>query len=245
MSEPGAGFWHIGVVVPAHDEDELLPGCLAALGTASAYAQRVLPGTRVTVLVVLDRCTDDSEAVCRRAAVTTLAVDAGSVGAARRLGVEAVQWPGPAHRGWLACTDADTEVPADWLVAQLRAADTGARLLLGAVEPDPTGVDPALLLAWHRLHPEPAGAADLRVHGANLGIRLDTYRRLGGFRDLAEHEDVDLVRRALAAGVRPRRGNTVRTSARTAGRTPGGFAGYLRALAITASGGGDDLERPA
>ena len=49
-----------GVVVPAHDEETLLPACLAALrGAASALR---LP---VHVVLVADACTDQTAAVTR------------------------------------------------------------------------------------------------------------------------------------------------------------------------------------
>jgi hypothetical protein len=38
------------------------------------------------------------------------------------------------------------------------------------------------------------------VHGANLGIRGDTYLALGAEPSLRAGEDVELVRRAMAAG---------------------------------------------
>jgi hypothetical protein len=72
------------------------------------------------------------------------------------------------------------------------------------------------------------------VHGANFGIRADTYLALGGWRgDLSCNEDIDLARRADAAtGVRILRTAAlpVLTSARLTGRAPDGFSSYLRHL---------------
>ena len=44
----------IGVVVPAHNEEDLLPACL----TAVRQAARVLAGMPVHLVVVADACTD-------------------------------------------------------------------------------------------------------------------------------------------------------------------------------------------
>jgi hypothetical protein len=70
------------------------------------------------------------------------------------------------------------------------------------------------------------------VHGANLGISGAAYVRTGGWGDLVAHEDVDLVQRAVAAGVPVARsgGAPVLTSSRLDARAPDGFAAYLRAL---------------
>ena len=72
------------------------------------------------------------------------------------------------------------------------------------------------------------------VHGANLGVSAEAYGRVGGFAELALHEDVQLVAALVAGGwrvartARPR----VTTSARSVNRVAGGgFAAYLAALA--------------
>lgn len=75
-------FERVGVVVPAHDEQSLLPDCLGALRVA---AVRVL--VAVHLLVVVDACTDRSAEVVEAAGfVAALAVWERSVGAARRAG---------------------------------------------------------------------------------------------------------------------------------------------------------------
>ena len=71
------------------------------------------------------------------------------------------------------------------------------------------------------------------MHGANLAFRMSAYLAGGGFEPLPGHEDVRLVDRMrlggarIAATARVR----VRTSARTTGRAPQGFAAYLDELA--------------
>ena len=47
----------VGVIVPAHDEQDLLPDCLASLGRA-VRALRARCGLPVHVLVVADACRD-------------------------------------------------------------------------------------------------------------------------------------------------------------------------------------------
>jgi hypothetical protein len=67
------------------------------------------------------------------------------------------------------------------------------------------------------------------IHGANMGCRGEAYWRVGGFRALASGEDVDLVERFEAAGLRIYWDDdlSVATSDRQNGRAPGGFADHL------------------
>lgn len=213
----------VQVVVPAHDEEETIAGCLSSIAAA---ARRV--GLPTTVTVVADSCTDATVEIALHAGADVLPLGARCVGAARDAGVRrALERSGtePA-RVWVALTDADSTVPEDWLSGQLAC---GADLAVGRAEPDPATLTTPLLRAWwarHTLTDE-----RLRVHGANLGCTGAAYLAAGGFPPLAEHEDVAFVRAALAAGVRWTAGTpAVRTSGRTQGRTPGGFAGYLRVL---------------
>ena len=221
------------VVVPAHDEEELLERCLSSVRASAAALSAARPPVPTCVVVVLDSCTDGSAAIAARCADHVVTTDARSVGVARALGVRRATAlsPGvPLARVWVASTDADTVVPPDWLTCQVAAADAGADLVLGPVRPDPGDTPPDALAAWRREGPD-AVSADGSVHGANLGVRLDAYLRAGGFLAYAEHEDVALVRALDAAGARRAVGVAAVTSGRTNGRSPGGFAGYLRLLA--------------
>lgn len=218
----------IGVVVPVHQEEELLEACLASMMDAVAAAPAA-----VMVVVVLDACTDGSAGIAARFPVTTLRLDEGNVGAARRAGAARVlDCLGGQHaRGtWITNTDADSTVPANWIAHHAARAADGADLVLGGVRPDLAALSPAHADLWLRTHPP--GRPTGNVHGANLGIRASTYLDAGGFAALSEHEDVDLVARAVAAGgvVVATDGCAVATSARFTGRTPGGYAGYLRSL---------------
>lgn len=238
-----APLTHVHVVVPARDEERLLPRALAALDRAVEELRRARPEVTASVTLVLDACVDGSSLVAsRHPAVSVLEVDRRCVGAARAAGVAVATaaWSGSESgsgsaatsghdRHWVASTDADCSVPRDWLVRQVALADAGVDLVTGTVEPDDELVPAALARWWerHRLvdgHPH--------VHGANLGIRLSTYAVAGGFEPVDVHEDVGLERRARASGATCLASAElhVRTSGRTTGRTPGGFAGYLAAL---------------
>ena len=73
----------VGVVIPAHDEERLLPRCLRSVRAAAAHP--ALQGIAVHVIPVLDACSDDTGAVAPGA----IEIAARNVGMARAAGFEA------------------------------------------------------------------------------------------------------------------------------------------------------------
>ncbi|TWI69763.1 glycosyl transferase family 2 [Pseudoduganella lurida] len=222
----------IGIAVPAHDEEASLPACLAALLAAACHP--ALEGEPVVVCIVLDACADGSEAVVRqhqaafRAAGVVLAylpVDERRVGAARAVGAE---WLLARGARWLAFTDADTRVAPGWLAAQL-ALDADAACGTVAVDDWSPHRQQAAALREHFATVYHDRDGHHHIHGANLGVSAEAYRKAGGFSAVTCHEDVLLVKALEAAGARlawtaqPR----VFTSARTDARARGGFGDTL------------------
>ena len=214
----------IGVVIPAHNEELCLEACLRSVLEAAAHPR--LNAERVSIAVVLDSCSDGSRAIAERYAVTVIEVQARSVGVARAAGAHALIEMGAR---WLACTDADTTVPADWLAAQL-AHDADA--VCGVVEVDDWSFhDQQVRAQYEACYSDSDGHS--HIHGANFGVASTAYLRAGGFPALACHEDVHLVRalEALGANIAWSRSVRVRTSARIDSRALGGFGSYLVGLA--------------
>ncbi|MDI9778419.1 glycosyltransferase [Pseudomonas putida] len=214
----------IGVVIPAHNEARRLGRCLTAMAAAVALAEQA--GHRVRVLVVLDRCVDASARVAARYGVDALEVEAGSVGMARRLGA---RWMLERGASWLACTDADSQVPAHWLLSQLACT---AEVVCGTVHI-------ARWQPWQRaalrklyLSRYEAREGHRHIHGANLGVCARAYERVGGFQPLPAHEDVQLVRDLEADGAQIvwTARHSVATSSRIDSRAREGFGDYLASL---------------
>jgi glycosyltransferase involved in cell wall biosynthesis len=221
----------IGVVVPAHNEQDLLPDCLASLRRAA----RALHGTQVHLVVVADACRDRTVQVARRGGAAVVTVAARSVGTARAAGVrEVLRRAGhldPADV-WLATTDADTLVPARWLREHARYGNQGWDAVAGTVRvADWSGYRPEVRSLFRARYGAGTGP-HAHVHGANLGFRAAAYLRAGGFPDLPTAEDRALVAAVSASGgrVRRTRGLTVVTSARRQARAPHGFSDYLAEL---------------
>jgi glycosyltransferase involved in cell wall biosynthesis len=227
------GLTHVAVVIPARDESELISRCLRSIVVASRrLATRTRGRVSASVVVVADGCVDDTAALARNYPVSVLEVEPMGVGAARAFGVgDRLRVLGmDARRLWIANTDADSIVDESWLVSQVAAADRGADALVGGVRPEFSDLTAAQVNRWRSSHSR--GAARTHVHGANLGFRASAYIGVGGFRPLPEHEDVDLIERMRAgdAHIRYSGRTDVVTSGRAVGRTPGGYAGYLRSL---------------
>ncbi|MGK2901674.1 MAG: glycosyltransferase [Mycobacterium sp.] len=226
------------VVIPAHDEQDLLGDCLGSVLGAARELRRRDPQVRCHVIVVLDDCADASADIVTRSGAIAVEVHHQNVGAARRDGVRIAlaRSHSRPRQIWLASTDADCQVPIDWLTGFVDAADSGYHLVAGMVRASGE-LTPAEQWAWNQNHEYTEGHP--HVHGANLGIRADVYARLGGWRALPTGEDVDLVRRAerlpglpiLRSARQP-----VATSFRRVGRAPSGFAEYLSSLAGTGGG---------
>lgn len=220
----------IGVVVPAHDEQALLPACLAALRIAARHP--ALHGIPVHLVPVLDACADDSGV----AAPGAIEVTARNVGVARAAGFAEVlrREAGRAATGlWLATTDADSTVPPDWLAVQVGLAAVGADVVAGTVRVRDWSQQPAAVRArFARTYGAPR-TGHHHVHGANLGLSAAAYLGAGSMPPLPLGEDQALVdalraqiRRVVATDRIP-----VVTSARRESRTVGGFADHLRHLA--------------
>ncbi|MCC4908314.1 glycosyltransferase family 2 protein [Microbacterium sp. cx-59] len=221
----------VAVIVPVHDEESLLGACLASVSAAVVQLRAERPEIACSVWAVLDSCTDRSAAIAAEAGAEIVTVTARNVGRARTAGWEAARRAFAdvdAAEFWTTHTDADSAVPPHWLVHQIELADAGADVIIGTVRPDFRDLDAMRTQAWWRRYTP--GAANEAVHGANLGLRADVLAAAGGFPPLAEHEDVELVAAARKRGATVALSDDawVRTSGRQTGRTPGGYARYLR-----------------
>ncbi|MEV7728935.1 glycosyltransferase [Streptomyces sp. NPDC087917] len=224
----------VAVIVPAHDEEALLPAALNAVRIAARHPD--LGPVRTVTVVVADSCHDNTAHLAREAGAVVVEAACRNPGRARAIGTRHAlrELAGTPSGTWIATTDADSEVPPHWLAHHLTRAEAGWEAVVGTVTLTPASP----LAARHRIGYEatrpPQGVwHHPHVHGANLGVTAAAYLAVGGFPPLSLGEDralVDALRRAghrvLATATCP-----VLTSGRLQGRARGGFADHLAALA--------------
>ncbi|MEU4670471.1 glycosyltransferase family 2 protein [Amycolatopsis sp. NPDC023774] len=221
----------VAVVVPARDEATTLPRCLDAVHRALAQ----LPaGTARTVVVVADRCTDATAALARRhGAHVTTNTRLTTIGAVRDLGCRTALRALPGYSAsevLLLNTDADTEVTPLWAARHLDRARLGWHACAGPAHLFAPFPGTSTAAARYR---DVVAGGEPNVYGANLAVRADAYRGVGGFGPIATGEDHALWHRLGAAGYQRCHEPAARvfTSPRLHGRAPGGLAALLHALA--------------
>jgi glucosyl-3-phosphoglycerate synthase len=228
------------VVIPAHDEEREIAGCLRAL------AAQTVPRSAFAIIVVLDACADQTAEVANATAgelelaITLLPGPGCGAGPARRAGMdlaaERLLARGRAD-GLIACTDADSRPWPDWLASQLAHVRGGAVAIAGLIELDPDEArrlpeavlrrrdqDAARRLALIRV--TDPDAAHHHFAGASLGVTAAAYRSVGGLEPVVALEDAAFGQRLEDQGIAILRAPDVRvrTSARRDGRAQRGLA---------------------
>lgn len=226
--------WHIGVLVPARNEEHLISRCIQSL-----LAARALLPEDVTcdIVVAVDSSTDHTREIAETLLLEygiVIEVDARAVGMARSVAAKVMleRYSGSLKSCWIANTDADCQVPPDWLARHLAIAQEGVDAVAGIIDVDSflghdTLVEERFRLSYH-IHSD---GTHPHVHGANMGIRADAYLQAGGWLALETAEDHDLWHRLHATGYHLLSAAKliVSTSGRKNGRAPHGFAEALAA----------------
>ncbi|GIG28737.1 glycosyltransferase family 2 protein [Cellulomonas marina] len=203
----GAGRLRISVVVPALDEEALLPACLASLAAQDRPADEVL---------VVDNGSRDATAALARAAGATVLVEP-------RRGI----WPAAA-RGYdaasgdvIARCDADSTLPPGWLAAVEAAfadpaclAVTGPGRFRGLGPVAARLADVLYMRAYFGLLGVTLGGTPL--FGSSLALRSATWRDVRDevHREVDLHDDLDLSFHLPTGSVRYEPAMTVGISAR-------------------------------
>jgi cellulose synthase/poly-beta-1,6-N-acetylglucosamine synthase-like glycosyltransferase len=234
-----SAFDGVAIGIPARNEEADVERALDSVLEAATGVGRV------AVVLAADHCDDDTAAIARcrfrrlpanvRAEVIDL--EAACVGIAREQACRAAatlltSWVGARSCTWIATTDADSAVPPGWLASQRQWALDGADAVTGLVRVSSNeALAPrarAFLAAERRL----VSRGHDHVYGANLGIRAEWWRRVGGFPPISAGEDRQIIHTLRAAGARvvsvvdP----VVLTSGRLTPRAPDGFGSQLAKL---------------
>jgi glycosyltransferase involved in cell wall biosynthesis len=210
----------VSVVIPALDAEATIANTLAGLGAQD------LDGP-FEVIVVDDGSTDSTRRIATQAQGAVRVLDSPRLGPgpARNLGAAEARAP------VLAFLDADCTPRPGWLRAGLAAIEA-ADLVQGRVEADPADLPgPFDHMIWV------LGPSAL-YESANLFVRSDLFRRLGGFEDWLRArigkplgEDVWFGWRARRAGARTAYAGGAVVAHAAISRGPRGFVAERRRLA--------------
>ncbi len=229
----------VGVVIPAHDEQDTIGDAITSVLRSLAVADV----HRNVLVVVCDDCSDRTAAVARehlRRSDRVMEVGHRCVGAARAAGSLAALrlLAQPPERVWLLSLDADSTAPPSWVRDHLAHAGRGVDCVAGVVDLA-DDAPRSLGREFHRRYTSElgtvAGAHD-HVHGTNFGVRAGTLLSAGNWAPMHTGEDHATWAAVGAVGGRrvqdPR--ISVTTSSRLVGRAPNGFAADLRDLLAAA-----------
>jgi len=236
------------ICIPAHDEQETIADCITSVWRSVSVAVRAGRVSRALVAVSAHRCRDataanalavltDGAARLPGVAAGLLRVDTCSRTVGEVRGALATEAAGRLPAGpvsWLFNTDADSVVPPEWIVEILdQAANENAVAVAGLVDiPDWRTTDLARRRYADIIRDGMGGTGHRHVYGANLAVRWDAYRSVGGFGTFSHGEDSRLVEALRLAGqpvasvFRP----VVTTSGRMPGRAENGLGSLLRSL---------------
>ena len=255
------------VAIPVRNEAERIGPCLTALNTQIHRPDGVV--------VLLNNCTDATEAIARELAPhlgfrlevvrRDLPPAEANAGHARRLAMQlAAELAG--DDGVLLTTDADSIAPPDWVTRNVRALGKRADIVCGraVIDPVEAAMIPAHLheddarecrlialldtLAW-MLDPEwhDPPPRHTEASGASLAVTVDAYRRVGGIPAIAAGEDRAFVRALWMMDARVRHDPAIQVvvSGRIVGRADGGMADAIRRRMIRQDEFADEQVEPA
>ena len=237
--------------VPVKDEAERIEACLRALTSQAGLALDA-------IVLLINNTTDRTAQVVRGVAASThipihaiehrFPPELASAGSARRMGMErAASMLGAT--GILLTTDADGQVPPDWLARNAHYLRAGADAVAGRAvlnAADAAAIPRVLHEADARecayaaaldelsasIDPQPWDPLPRHTEhsGASIAVTLEAYRRAGGMpaAPLAEDRRFFAALRRVDARIRHAPDIVVEVSGRIIGRAEGGMADTIR-----------------
>jgi len=174
------------VIIPARDEERHIGACLEAVKQASAQ----YPG-EVETIVVLNRCTDNTEAIAAGQGARTVREDAKNLARIRNAGARA------AAGDVIVTIDADSVMHPDTLLEVDRRLASG-KWIGGGVAILPERWSTGILLSTLILA---VFVAPMGISGGLFWCRREDFEAIGGFNeDLHTAEDIDFAVRLKAHG---------------------------------------------
>lgn len=176
----------ISVVIPARDEERYIGRCIA-----SVIAAAIRAGVEIEIIVVLNRCTDQTETIARSAGARIVKEDAKNLSRIRNAGAE------QARGKILVTVDADSRMSARMLLDIVSLLQSG-RYIGGGVLILPERWSLGIILTGLLLTPI------VIRHGIAAGVffcSLEDFKAIGGFNEkIHSAEDIDFAKRLKAHG---------------------------------------------
>ena len=179
------------IVIPARNEEQFIGGCLESIRVAAAP----FPDA-VEIIVVLNRCTDRTEAIAHSYGARTIREDARNLAKIRNAGARS------ATGSVLVTVDADSRMSPGTLRAIDHALSRGKTLGGGTgIRPDRWSAGILATYCAFRLYSMFTG-----ISGGLFWCSRQDFEAIGGFNEyLVSAEDVDFARRLKAYGKRVQR----------------------------------------
>jgi len=195
----------VSVIVPAHNEALLLPRCLESIRAAEAAS-----GLSVEIVVVANRCDDDTAAIAEAAGAVVVPSDARNIARVRNEGVAA------STGGWVVTIDADCRMAPNALVEVARHLEDG-RFVGGGARVVPERRSRGIALTYVLVD---VMTAVTRLSAGMFWCQRADFDAVGGFDEsLIVGEDLDFARRLRSHGRRDGRRLTMLREARVVAST--------------------------
>lgn len=176
----------ISIIIPARDEEAFLPGCLAAIDAAKTRVSN-----EVEIIVVLNRCTDRTEEIAKKAGAIVVHENAKNLSAIRNAGAKA------ATGSIIMTIDADSIMSPNMLRRIVRELSNPA-VVGGGVLMIPSRFSLGIFLTGLCILPI---ALYHRISGGVFFTRREDFDALGGFDEsLSSVEDIDFAKRLRRFG---------------------------------------------
>lgn len=178
----------VSIIIPARNEEVYLGTCLESIGVSAAKA-----GVSPEVIVVLNRCTDGTEAIARAAGARVVGSDAKNLSAIRNAGARV------ASGDVLLTIDADSRMSENMIGSILQHLATG-KVIGGGVRVQWARMSPGIFMTTFLLVPI---LLRYRISGGLFWCRREDFEAIGGFDEAkVSVEDLDFARRLKAHGKR-------------------------------------------
>jgi glycosyltransferase involved in cell wall biosynthesis len=176
----------ISLIIPAHNEADFIGPCLRAAKSAAARID-----CEIEIIVVLNRCSDETESLARQEGCVTLCEDARNLSKIRNAGVAA------ASGEIIVTCDADSRMHPQTFVEILRCLDSGIFVGGGAaILPERWSL--GIIASLFAVLPY------LVISGVSFGLfwcRREDFDAIGGFDErYLSVEDLDFARRLKKHG---------------------------------------------